>query len=237
MTSGWKKSTPEERAQAKEMWLSGALSAPHIAEKFGRTQAWIYALAKKEGWSPRSPVPASRSTQMNDRIKERRAEEAARDGAIFGPLLPDVIFLRQRDFAVTTEGKKFVVDGKALDREDFRALVDRERRLSQPSLAPAAGHNNGRRTLPRQAVIQRAAPASTESTGRIRTNSAQSGQAGTAPPKPDQPPSIVARVDAIEKRVEELFATVRDAIKGRRDALSDQLDGLDAIAAQLSPRN
>lgn len=55
-----------------------------------------------------------------------KAEDEARQKALYGDLLPDVQVLRKRDFVVTREGSKFRVGNKLLDRAEVRAMARRE---------------------------------------------------------------------------------------------------------------
>lgn len=51
-----------------------------------------------------------------ERAAAAKAEDEARQRALYGDLLPDVLTLRKRDFVVTREGAKFRVGNKLLDK-------------------------------------------------------------------------------------------------------------------------
>lgn len=72
--------------------------------------------------------PARKSAHEAAREREAlaKAEDEARQKALYGDLLPDVLVLRKRDFVVTREGAKFRVGNKLLDRAEVRAMAQRE---------------------------------------------------------------------------------------------------------------
>jgi hypothetical protein len=49
--------------------------------------------------------------------------------ALYGPLMPDVTFLRQRGFGVHREENGFRVGNRLVDADGLRAIAARERRL------------------------------------------------------------------------------------------------------------
>jgi len=61
-----------------------------------------------------------------ERAAAAKAEDEARQKALYGDLLPDVLTLRKRDFVVTREGAKFRVGNKLLDKAEVRAMAQRE---------------------------------------------------------------------------------------------------------------
>ncbi|MFN4017634.1 MAG: ParB N-terminal domain-containing protein [Reyranella sp.] len=72
--------------------------------------------------------PARKSAHEAAREREAlaKAEDEARQRALYGDLLPDVQVLRKRDFVVTREGNKFRVGNRLLDKAEVRAMARRE---------------------------------------------------------------------------------------------------------------
>jgi hypothetical protein len=67
----------------------------------------------------------------------RRAEEAARLKALYGPLLADVEFLRKRGFVIVKERGQVEIDGRPVTADEVRAKAARERRVAGvPEPAP-----------------------------------------------------------------------------------------------------
>lgn len=67
--------------------------------------------------------------QKMDAAQERRAAEEAQFQKLYGNLLPDVLLLQKRGFVVSRVRGGFQVGHKVVDREDVRAMAERERRL------------------------------------------------------------------------------------------------------------
>lgn len=61
-----------------------------------------------------------------ERAAAAKAEDEARQKALYGDLLPDVLTLRRRGYVVTREGAKFRVSNKLLDKAEVRAMASRE---------------------------------------------------------------------------------------------------------------
>lgn len=72
--------------------------------------------------------PARKSAHEAAREREAlaKAEDEARQKALYGDLLPDVHVLRKRGFVVTREGAGFMVGNKLLDKAGVRAMAQRE---------------------------------------------------------------------------------------------------------------
>lgn len=60
----------------------------------------------------------------------RKAEDAARLKALYGPLLPDVEFLRTRGFVIVKERGQIEIDGRPFTANQVKAKAARERRVA-----------------------------------------------------------------------------------------------------------
>lgn len=79
-----------------------------------------------------SKRPATRSSTLREKLeaaKAREEEEKRREADLYGDLIGDVRFLRQRGFAITRVGEGFDLGHRTLDATGLRALADRERLL------------------------------------------------------------------------------------------------------------
>ncbi len=69
---------------------------------------------------------APRPRTQAEMARDRQAEDEKRQMEIYGDLLPDVSVLRRRGFVVNREGNKFRVGNKLLNRDEVRAMAQRE---------------------------------------------------------------------------------------------------------------
>lgn len=70
------------------------------------------------------------AAEIRANLEDLRAQEEARYRAAYGRHLADAVFLRQRGYMVTKSASGLCVEGRLVDNETFKAIVDRERRLA-----------------------------------------------------------------------------------------------------------
>jgi hypothetical protein len=87
------------------------------------------AVPPSTAFSGRSGPAAGLRRRPNRRTPADLASESER--ALYGVLLKDVRFLRQRGFGIHREGRKLRVGNRLVSGRGLRALAARERRLLQ----------------------------------------------------------------------------------------------------------
>lgn len=64
-----------------------------------------------------------------DRLAEQRAAERLRDVELFGAQREAVMLLRRRGYAVVTDGRQFLIDGRRANARELKLIADRQLRL------------------------------------------------------------------------------------------------------------